>query len=420
MGGRTALATLLGFRHVALRRHVSIAAPVHHLSWLGISRRAWARCCKSRGWRSLDYGRLDYEHEAAHPSHELPTQLRDSLLYATCVATDSLPSELNDEHEPVRRVWEARIAENYDRIRKIVIGGEPSLAVVIQGFEPQNAIARCCARELGLPVLALENTTCVSRMLWDSVAGITNRNLARNYYWRCDDVDQWECDQYCAEFIRNTKRLKSEQHRSPSVRCGRLTKEEPILFLGQVYTDSSQVFGMRRWASPVEVLRHCVRWCKQNHQPLVVKLHPKEVSGRNAIDNRPYDKLTYRKIMADEELNEGLKDIAAVIDCSNQFDTYELIDQCRLAVTVNSQAGLEAAIRGKRVVVCGDAFYGDLGFTWDAPCPGVFEAVVREALSSDPSPEIARRFTYIFFERYCREKSESGLATLIEENLACH
>ncbi len=148
-----------------------------------------------------------------------------------------------------------------------------------------------------------------------------------------------------------------------------------------------------------------------------MKLHPKEQSGLNTVDGRPYDRLTYRKIQQDASLLAQLDAIGATIDSDNLLDTYDLIDRCAVAVTVNSQAGLEAAIRGKPVVVCGDAFFAGLDFTWDAPHPAFLAPALAGACgSTSPQTDVAREFAYIFFEKYCCPKTAATLLQLIEEN----
>ena len=119
--------------------------------------------------------------------------------------------------------------------------------------------------------------------------------------------------------------------------------------------------------------------------------------------------------------------MGAVIDHDNQLDTYQLIDQAAVAVTVNSQSGLEAAIRGIPVVVCGDANFGGLGFTFDAPQVEFLAVAMKLALESGttrdlvpaalPRTDLAREFTYLFFEKYCRPKTTGGLLDLVRERL---
>ena len=129
-------------------------------------------------------------------------------------------------------------------------------------------------------------------------------------------------------------------------------------------------------------------------------------------------------IHADSELTSFLKQHDAIVDADNRFDTYQLIHDSSIAVTLNSQSGLEAAIRNRPVVVCGNAFYGDLGLTLDAPAPEFLNHRLQQAkqIAQNQSSQqvteqtrIARSFAYIFFEKYCRAKTPESLLQLIEE-----
>ena len=107
-----------------------------------------------------------------------------------------------------------------------------------------------------------------------------------------------------------------------------------------------------------------------------------------------------------------------MIDHENQYDTYDLMQKSDVAVTLNSQAGLEAAIRGVPAVVAGQAFYGGLGFTLAADCPELLEIQVSRALGMDKQKRkelqsAAQIFTHIYFERYCIPKTPDAVANLI-------
>lgn len=401
-----------------------IGVPGYFLQWLGITEEELRETGRGRNLKFRSYVPVTpgLEQAAAEAASSLPSELEDAVTYAVCVASDALPSELKGAHAAVERQWRERIASVYQQMLSFIRTKRLDLVLVVQGFEPHNAVARCAAQQLGIPILAVENTAIANRMVWDNVSGITtNRNLARNHYWRFrDSAPAAHCDSYCTRLIQDTKKLKSAEHESPCAEYKRESQRPTILFLGQVYTDSSQVFGLRQWQTPQDVLLHCARWCQQHAHDLVVKLHPKECSGMNTIDGRPYDQLTYRKMMEHPELVAALEQLDAIVDKDNSYDTYALIDDCAAAVTVNSQAGLEAAIRGKGVVVCGDAFYGGLDFTCDAPHPDFLDAALRKATTESANVATARRFAYVFFERYCHEKSASGLIQLIEKNLYYH
>ncbi|MAI71432.1 MAG: hypothetical protein CMM01_11020 [Rhodopirellula sp.] len=399
-----------------------VAIPGHFLHWLGISPKLLVAAYRDKGIRCESFiGSAPKALPDLKPKDlRFPNALDESLLYYRCVLTDSLPGEYRAIREDQPCEGRRLLATHYAHCMSLFSKNLPQLVVTLQGFEPHNAAARAAAYRIGIPVLTLENTAVATRMIWDSISGITtNRNSARSFYWRYQDrVQGKESDDYCKKLIADTRQLKSDEHSSPQKRREICIDKPFVLFLGQVYTDSSIVFGLRHWSSPVEALQRCVEWCERQDYGLVVKLHPKEFSGINTIDNRPYDRLTYRKIQAIPSLVEGLRRIEAKIDEKNELDTYHLIDGCRIAVTINSQSGLEAAIRGKPVVCCGDAFYCGFDFTCDAPSPAYFSVAMEQANQtlSNAVAQKARQFAYIFFHHYCREKSVGSIVQLTQEN----
>ena len=445
---------LFAGRLVTEQKH-HLATPGHFLHWLGIDPVAFKQLIEPLGVSCYDHNLVPLKlpsHQIgladATGSQTLTTDqchplLRDAATYATCVQADALPHEWTAEIELLHCQWCRLLESRYRTIRQNFQHARPDLVLLVQGFEPHNAVARAAALELGVEVLALENTSRSDRLLWDRVTGLSGRNASRQTYWKYKgSVCQTTYQNYCFELIDATKRLKSTEHQSPdgvaakrntdslAARKMKQTGERPyVLFLGQVYTDSSQVFGLRQWESPLEVLSELTDWCQANDYGLVLKLHPKEATGTNPVDNRKYDLLTYQKIKADTNLVARLDAVDAVIDYDNQLDTYQLIDQAAAAVTVNSQSGLEAAIRGIPVVVCGDANFGGLGFTFDAPQPDYLPVAMKLALKADSTHEanaaatassrtdLAQEFTYLFFEKYCRPKTTDGLTSLVGEGL---
>jgi hypothetical protein len=87
-------------------------------------------------------------------------------------------------------------------------------------------------------------------------------------------------------------------------------------------------------------------------------------------------------------------------DTANALDTFAIIDAVDTAVTVNSGAGLEALIKGKEVVLAGNAYYGGLGFTHHAPGPEVLRATLAQLAAHKAARvndrEAVARFFYVF------------------------
>jgi capsule polysaccharide export protein KpsC/LpsZ len=315
-----------------------------------------------------------------------------------------------------------------DRIA-IQIQGRIDAAVIVQGFEPTNALIRAAAIRQRIGTLALENTMLSDRLVWDSVSGITpNRNLAKNYYWRYSEfVEPSKVEAYIESLITNTAALKSLQHTTPfedkssenstiessgNAILKTISGRPYCLFLGQVYTDSSLVFGLGNWKNPLEPLLKTYRWSQRNGLDLVVKLHPKEDQGLAPGTLQPYDRMTWRKIQGSDLFQEFLQDRHVRVDYRNECNTYALIQQAHCVATINSQSGLEAAIRGKPVLVLGDAFYCGLGFTNDWSFPVLLESLGPDDMVSDVAR--ARRFAYIFLELYCEGKTPEAVVSLIQ------
>lgn len=423
------------------KRSKKIATPGYFLNWLGFDDEAIENLASEHGLQFESFlpdtpaQQFDPSfHRSTNGSDgvpDCPPALEAAAHYAACIETNSLLSEYDPDHAHVQQHWKTELARVYREIQAKFDQSRPALVLMVQGYEPHNAAARVAALDLKIPFLTLENTAVSNRMLWDNVSGITNHSLAQNYFWRFNQsITDDDANRYGEQLIRQTKSLKSNEHSSPMT-CdldsnrpedGGATVRPKLLFLGQVYTDSAVIFGLNYWSSPIDLIEHSVRWAAQNGFDFVAKLHPKESSGVNTINSRPYDQLTRKKMDASAEIQSWLSRTHSIVDADNRLDTFQLIESADIVVTLSSQAGLEAAIRGKTVVLGGNALYGNLGFTFEAPRPELFEAVMNAAWNfrgSNLKPHqtlLARKFATIFFNEYCREKSVDGLAGLIREN----
>jgi hypothetical protein len=412
-------ARLWAFRSRLKAKRQAVALPRLHLRWLGLDVEALDSSLRGRSIFSCQYDE-DAFLRASLGEDIWSRSLGDALHYAVAIEMEECRPRLDDGHklESATR-WRGRLGQLHAGCLKLFTRTSPSAVVVVQGYEVVNAVARSAAIRLGIPVLAVENTGLVDRMLWDNLAGITtNRNLAKSYFWKFKGIfDPDLVDSYHESLIDSLQKRKSAEHRSSFGRLSHNDGRPTVVFIGQVFTDSSIIFGLREWESPLEILSTVARWCEAHNYRLVVKLHPKEVCGRSPITDKPYDKLTFRKINDDRALFDLLGRIDAVVDSDNELDTYALLESAAVAITVNSQAGLEALLLGTPVVVCGDAFYAGLGFTFDALSPGELDARIEQALAATTT-QGAAEFAYIFYEHYCCEKSVRALSVLIEREVA--
>lgn len=398
-----------------------------YLEWLGFDvKKELPRAFAAEGLRCRGFSNGIFGPHFPTSSQPTPydAELREIARYPICIVEEKLLPEIREGAGVDPEHWLGILRHEYFRIERIFDDFKPHAVILFQGYEPSNAIARLIAIKRDIPFITLENTALKDRMLWDDQSGITtNCNLAKNFFWRHRDLvlDGGEVP-YIERIIAGTRQNKQEEHASPpkAFESGGDAGKKTILFIGQVYTDSSVLFGSGDWSSPVEIVRTLAELADESGHRLILKLHPKEISGNAPVTLKPYAKLTYRKILESAAV-KALMDagVDMVIDHENEFDTYSLIAQADVVVTMNSQTGLEASIRKVPTVVCGSAFYGGLDFTLDAPDPEILEIQVRKAVGMsaedlDKRTSIARKFTYVYFEKYCRPKTVPQLVHLIK------
>ena len=83
------------------------------------------------------------------------------------------------------------------------------------------------------------------------------------------------------------------------------------------------------------------------------------------------------------------------------------IDLAKAVLVYTSTIGLEAAVRGKRVLVAGRTHYRGRGFTSDVASREDYRDLLLESLQGDElgaaEVELARRYAYLFFFRFMQD-----------------
>ena len=162
------------------------------------------------------------------------------------------------------------------------------------------------------------------------------------------------------------------------------------------------------------MIRTVAEFAEREGPTLVVKLHPKEATGESP-PGFPYRRLSERQMKADPALAALMTRGAFVLDADNVLDTDQLSAGADACVAVNSQAGLEALVRGTEVVLCGNAFYGGLGFTHEAEDPGSLEVALTRALDGNSRRNVgaeAKRFFVTYLEGLCQPKTVGIMGAL--------
>lgn len=133
---------------------------------------------------------------------------------------------------------------------------------------------------------------------------------------------------------------------------------------------------------------------QKNRKQLVIRVHPAELSG--------YVKSRYP---VSEHLSAKfgqMTDNIKVVDADDPDSTWELIKRCRRLFIYGSKVGIDAAAIGKKVIVAGDAWCRNKGFTIEPDSIEMFENEMNEGEGGDLSgheQDLAIRFAHDFYFR---------------------
>jgi hypothetical protein len=171
-----------------------------------------------------------------------------------------------------------------------------------------------------------------------------------------------------------------------------------VLFTNLVW--DTAVLGRDLAFSSIEQwLRNTVEWFRQNPaRQLVIRIHPAE-------DLRP-----------SQESHEKVADIVSSLDLPAnvravpsrlRLSSYRLIDAATAVLVYNSTTGIEAALRGRQVVVAARVYYARRGFTVDVERIAEYADILDRAMSSGPLDptrvDLARRFAYLLLFRFLHD-----------------
>lgn len=345
--------------------------------------------------------------------------LDSAIEYTVCNELEVMPKQI-DRQNPIHcdaiDKWRLRAKACIDQLYIAIKNNSITKIVFPQGYVLEAAICRMVAANLGLQVFAIENSLHSDRLLWDDVSGITvNYNLSKNFFWKYKDSVKVEvAEAYANNYLRNIKHYKTLEHTSPQKYINLPPNKKVVLFLAQVLTDSSVLFNIYNFTDPVHIIEILAEYCIQMNYILIIKLHPKEISG-NCILNTPLNRLTWRKLSASDKfiaLHNSSTDI--LVDHNNEYDTFHLIKSSNVCVTINSMSGLEACLYGKPVINCGHASYSGLGFTSEAHDEGLLIYFLDRILNNlYIYNKHATLFFYIFLNFYCIKKDEAHLIDAI-------
>ncbi len=180
----------------------------------------------------------------------------------------------------------------------------------------------------------------------------------------------------------------------------RLPPRRPVLALfTNILWDTSLYRRDRAFAGMFDWLRATIAVFARNPRwQLLIRVHPAEVRLPMAASR---DRVVDR-------LRSGWPVLPAnvqVIGPEDPTSSYSLLEIADAVAVYASTIGLEAAVRGKPVVVAGRPHYSDKGFTTDVWSAESYAETLSGVLGGEDRPTarqraLARRYAYLFFFRY--------------------
>jgi len=319
--------------------------------------------------------------------------------------TPRLPEVPNERELKVIAFYYGRCAQALDGSFKLLESVKPLSVVTVQGSSPMARPFLEAARSKGIHAAGVEGSFLGGYFFCDDATGmIINRHRAANldgHWLESRDFAEPERQDFHME-LQEARANKREEHRTGTGEPGEsLRKQLGIapdqkiaVFIGQVLTDAAVIMDSTVYPDPTDLIQKVVQYFQS--KPgwfLIVRLHPKEDGGHSWVNQNlstlagtppgepvgplPYNRLTFRRLL-DKGVSESSPNHKVIYDRSIATDT--VFDEATLGVTVTSQAGFEFALRHKRLVVCGDAFYKGKGFSYDVSHPAALVPTLEEAL----------------------------------------
>lgn len=131
-----------------------------------------------------------------------------------------------------------------------------------------------------------------------------------------------------------------------------------VVIIGQVVNDYSIIESEFGWVSSISLYEKMIdNILNCTDYNIIFKSHPWECKKTHCHDDITYNEISRYK----NELGIRSKRLKVV----KNYNIDLLLSNSQYVVTINSQAGLEAARHGIKPIIFGDVFYGAFGFTYD-------------------------------------------------------
>ena len=279
--------------------------------------------------------------------------------------------------------------------------------LLFHGYLPEDFVLRRIAKLSSIPALCIERTMRKDRLVWDCTNYTTIGSRQFNLFSKefKVNIDSNLINEFALNYINNINKYKLGDHQSPVSNIKLEEGKLKILFLGQVYTDASIIMGTKYQIDPIDLICKISEWCTFRDFISVIKFHPKEYNGANPFNAEKYDSISSIKFN-ERKRNYSISSNNLVLDEDNSFNTYDLIKQSDIVITINSQSGVEAALLRKNVFSIEDAFYANNGFGYVyknfEDLSYKLDKLINDNLKINPKQERkVREFFYLYYHEFC-------------------
>lgn len=192
-------------------------------------------------------------------------------------------------------------------------------------------------------------------------------------------------------------------HEKPEEKLVQISEEIGVDFsrpvigaLTSVMWDAKLHYKANAFPNMIDWIKSTVEYfSKRPDLQLLIRVHPAEIRG--TLPSR-------QPLMGEiQRLFPVLPSNVFVIPPESQVSTYAIMEQCDSVIIYNTKTGIEASSMGVPVIVAGEAWIRNKGFTLDASSPETYNILLdrlplSERLSVDQL-ERARKYAFHFFFR---------------------
>lgn len=163
-----------------------------------------------------------------------------------------------------------------------------------------------------------------------------------------------------------------------------------VVWDAQLHYKSNSFKNLIEWT--IQTIEYFI---KRPDLQLLLRIHPAEI--------KRYSKSRQPLSAEIEKVFDELPPNIFIVTADSKVSTYTIMDQCNSVLIYGTKTGVELTSRGIPVVVAGEAWIRNKGFTHDATTPEeyfkILDKLPLESRMSDKKVARARKFAYHFFYR---------------------